>query len=449
MIILNKVDYIKVVFHKNQTLMSKKIPTLLILFLSVSISAQKISPGYAIADWKDFCSTAISYLEAEHSSSVSNPVYLLFDQYHFNLTTLLTRSRQEITATGTLQKNEKSPEQGAYCAIHRSPAVLGLQDNSNQKNKAPVNPENPVLTQGAEYGIHPADKTLLPPQYIAVECKRTTICSCPDPLQDYGKTNMSACYFMDFEKKSLGLDNSSMAKKNSGEEHTAPWITLLLNGADSTGHFTAVQTAALKKQLAFLYSNQNTFWVSSYGTVLKYLREKNQAEITETCNSKTRISFRLSHPLNPEIYNEALSIQRKLPAGWESPVILQNGDSLSFNIVTIGGEKHIRFNAFPNKGIIHLFNSSSERVNPHENQSSYIKFTQSGDAPKISFNLLTSVNEGKIEMLDDGGKTVYYEHLKNSPVGLHKEIQKKFSSGFYVIRFKKESKMYTSRIFIY
>ena len=132
------------------------------------------------------------------------------------------------------------------------------------------------------------------------------------------------------------------------------WCVYLIHGIDSDGGYSPLPSATLRASLQYLDARRNTFWVSTFANVVRYIRERNDVSVTELSNSGDSITLQVTDTLDNAIYNYPVTIRRPLPTGWLSVKVSQNGLPVNASIVKADSVKYVMFDVVPDGGDIVL-----------------------------------------------------------------------------------------------
>ena len=101
-------------------------------------------------------------------------------------------------------------------------------------------------------------------------------------------------------------------------------------------------------------TNQDKFWVETFGNVVRYIKERNASAVTETANTGNQITLQVTNALDRSIFNYPITLRRLLPAGWPAATVSQNGRPVTAKLVTLNSTKYVMFDVVPNGGDIVL-----------------------------------------------------------------------------------------------
>jgi len=110
--------------------------------------------------------------------------------------------------------------------------------------------------------------------------------------------------------------------------------------------------AVLTEYLDDLQGRDNV-WIDTLGAVVRYMREREAATLVVT-EGETGITIVLTHDLDPEIYNEHLTIRSTVPLSWSGVEVSQAGFVQVVEPILEDTESVVYYDAVPNGGTILL-----------------------------------------------------------------------------------------------
>lgn len=140
------------------------------------------------------------------------------------------------------------------------------------------------------------------------------------------------------------------------------WCVLLFHGIDNDGGWSSVPSDTLRADLEYLKANPDKFWVSTFGNVALYIKERNAASVVETSNQDSSITLQVTDNLADSLYNYPITLRRPLPANWQAARVTQNNQAIEAQIVEIGSIKYIMFDVVPDGGDIVISSSTPSSV---------------------------------------------------------------------------------------
>jgi hypothetical protein len=136
----------------------------------------------------------------------------------------------------------------------------------------------------------------------------------------------------------------------------------LIHGIDGDGGWSSVQSSELRAGLEYLKANNDKFWVSTFGNVARYIKERNAVSVAETSVRDTSIVLRVTDNLPDSVYDVPVTLRRPLPQGWSSALITQNGRVADAQIVEVNSIQYIQFDAVPDDGDVVITKSEASGV---------------------------------------------------------------------------------------
>ena len=122
------------------------------------------------------------------------------------------------------------------------------------------------------------------------------------------------------------------------------WYCMYFHQITDTNFFTQILNQLLTKDV----------WIDTFGSIVRYMRERLFSTITVLSESSTAITLNLTHSLDNSIYNEPLTMRSTIPTTWRK-VDVQQGDNVYIvDAITEGLDTVIYYNVVPNKGTITL-----------------------------------------------------------------------------------------------
>jgi hypothetical protein len=169
------------------------------------------------------------------------------------------------------------------------------------------------------------------------------------------------------------------------------WCVYLIHGIDNDGGYSPIPSDTIRASLVYLKANSDKFWVTSFGNVAKYIRERNAALVSEIITTEDSITIIASDALDNSIYNCPITIRRPLPQNWSSATVIQHGDTTPSQIVDINSIKYIMFDVIPDDGDITMKKVSTTSVGSNHTSSSLQQFDLGQNYPN-PFNPATQIH---------------------------------------------------------
>ena len=134
-------------------------------------------------------------------------------------------------------------------------------------------------------------------------------------------------------------------------EQQGKWLITLHHGLDGSGYgYWTIGT--FRNYLDYLTTKN--VWTSTYGSVVKYIRERSSANLSLVANSQSQIVVNLTDTLDDAVFDEPLTIRSEVPANWATVSIQQGTGETNVTSVVEGTETVIYYNVVPDRGLITL-----------------------------------------------------------------------------------------------
>ena len=102
-------------------------------------------------------------------------------------------------------------------------------------------------------------------------------------------------------------------------------------------------------------------WVDTFGTIVRYMRERLSSTLAVLSESDSEIMLNLSHSLDNSVFNVPLTIRSAVPNSWLKVLITQGSSEYTLIPTIENGQSVVYYDAIPNAGAISLLpnNASS------------------------------------------------------------------------------------------
>lgn len=310
-----------------------------------------IDRPYEVATWKGFTQAAITYTFDDASSDHYSKVIPMFNEFGFNATfyPVINWGPNWSAFSNAVSQGH---EVGSHTVSH--PDLASLSDSL--QNVELKNSQNTINSNITDYNClsvaypycSPSDDSITDKYYIAARnCQGNIEKTTPDDLYNIssitcGNVDSLIITAQDFN------DSANAAAKING------WCVYLLHGIDSDGGYSPVSSTELRRSLEYLNLKPDTFWVSTFVNVVKYIRERNSVSVRLIDIYTDSIQVELTDTLDNDLYNYPVSIRRPMPYAWDYVIVKQNGIEVTSNLVVAGSKKYIEFEAVPDGGIVTL-----------------------------------------------------------------------------------------------
>ena len=101
-------------------------------------------------------------------------------------------------------------------------------------------------------------------------------------------------------------------------------------------------------------SDSNQVWVSTFGNVTRYIKERENFYYTIVSSSSTNIQINPADGLDDSIYNYPLTVDVTVPSTWTNVDVQQGNNLTEASAFSDGVNKYVRVNVIPDGGILSL-----------------------------------------------------------------------------------------------
>jgi oligosaccharide reducing-end xylanase len=150
--------------------------------------------------------------------------------------------------------------------------------------------------------------------------------------------------------------------KAASAMRTKGWVVFLIHAIDGDAGYSPTSSTQLRGALDSLKAHTETYWVTSFVNVARYIKERNSVSVKEIAASDSAITVRVTDTLPDSIYNYPVTIRRPLPSTWSSASLTQSGKNISAQIVVENGTKYLMFDVVPDNGDISVRRSTTTDV---------------------------------------------------------------------------------------
>lgn len=412
----------------------------LFMFNQLSYS-QIIDEPYEVGTWQGFRTAAVSYTFDDGSPNQFAVAVPMFDEFDFKLTlfTITGSIDYWLPDWTALQSAASSGHEVASHSVthsHLNQMSDSLQNVELRDSQDAINAN--ITCQKCITFAYPYCETwkrsLCEQYYIAARrCSNQITPSTPTDFFLIGSIicgpNGPLKTTQDFISKFESTANSK------------GWCVLLLHGVDNDGGWSSLSSTILRETLAYLDSNRTTYWVSSFGNVVRYIMERNAVSVTELSLDDNSITLQVTDTLDSAIYNYPVTLRRPLPNGWADASVSQNGQAVDAQVVEVSQTEYIMFDVVPDSGDIVITKTASTDVQQHGNLR-FLLPTSSQNYPN-PFNPVTTIEftlpmreKVRLTLVNSLGQVVKELASSDYPAGKHQITldASDLSSGIYFYR---------------
>jgi peptidoglycan-N-acetylglucosamine deacetylase len=315
-----------------------------------------VDASYEIGTWSGFRTAAITYtFDDGHMPGLYNTAIPMFNEPNFNYK--LT-AYPVINWCGSYWSNlQAAAAQGHEIGSHTVSHNLSGLSNENQiyelsQSQTIINsyiPGNQCITI-AYPGCSIGNQSLIDDYYIA---GRTCTSATPNPATPTNFYMIQSTFL-----GTMGLNTiSSITTLDDQAAGQGGWVVFTIHALDDDSGYSPLSSTILRQSLDYLAARRSTFWVQTFLNVVKYIKERNDASVSEISNTGDTITVSVTDTLSNTIYNYPITIRRPLPTDWPSATATQNGQAINAKTVVVNSTLYVMFDAVPDGGDVVLTKS--------------------------------------------------------------------------------------------
>ena len=321
-----------------------RLTGVLLVVVWTTAAARTIDSPYQVGTWSGFRSAAMSYTFDDNCSNQQAIAIPMFNEFNYKVT-LFTVTSWVSTWTGLKNAASQGHEIASHTVTHAS---LGGLSNTNQDNELKnsrdainTNITNQQCVTMAYPNCVEGNDAITSSYYFAARgCSGIIELKTPAKFMNISSIVCGSTGSYTTAQSLNGLANQAI---NSGG-----WCVLLFHGIDNDGGYSPIASSVLRAHL------QNTIWVSTFGIVARYIRERDSVSVKEVSNNANSITVQVTVNLDNSVFNFPISLRRPLPNAWSQVSVTQKGQKVNSSIAG----QNIVFDAVPNGGDVVLSNSS-------------------------------------------------------------------------------------------
>lgn len=310
--------------------------------------AASVAAPYEVADWEGFREAAVSYTFDDSCSNQFAIAVPMFNEAGFKMTlfscTNALFAGWDKLSAAQADGHEVASHTVNHLRLNQLSASEAISELADSQAAIVANvPGAQALTFAYPYCVSPSDPSVTGQYYIASRtCSGQIVAKSPTDFQQISSlicgTQGSIKTVADFQSR------SSSALASNG------WAVYLIHGIDNDGGYSPLESTVLQGSIDFYKENADLFWVDTFSNVARYIRERDDATVTELSSSADSLVVSLTDTLDNAIYNVPVTLRRTLPEGWTSAAVSQAGAPVTSEIVTVGETTYVQFNAVPDAG---------------------------------------------------------------------------------------------------
>jgi hypothetical protein len=341
---------------------------LIVLLLFTGLyKAQTIDTLYEVGTWQGFRSGAVSFTFDDNCPNQLSIVKPMFDQYGFKMTFFSVISwGPNWTALQAAALN--GHEIGSHTVSHTSLSSLTDDQQTTEFKNSQDAINSHIQGQKCLTIAYPncvlGNSSICKQYYIAARvCSGVIV---PKTPSDFMNISSIVCGSQGSIQKTSDFTNKANAAATSNG-----WVVFLIHAIDNESGYSPTSSTEIKGALDYLNQNKNKLWVSTFSNIARYIKERNNVSVKQISAKDSVITLSVTSTLADSIYNFPVTIRRVLPQGWSSARIIQNGKSISPQIINVNLKDYIMFDVVPDsgdvtivrKGVTDVSENSNSRIN--------------------------------------------------------------------------------------
>jgi oligosaccharide reducing-end xylanase len=338
--------------NRECTLLKIGVGFFLITALTASVSlAGSVAAPYEIGTWEGFRPAAITYTFDDNLTNQYYTAVPMFHQAGFKMT-LFTVIDYWTAFTWSMAQTAASygDEIGSHTVTHRDLSTLTIAQQIpeliNSRTAINANVTNQQCVTLAYPDCNEGNETYVARYYIAARgCSAQLESSTP---ADFMNINSFVCGSVGPIKTPQDFNDIANAAAAANE-----WCVYLIHAIDNDNGYSPLPSSTLQASVNYMSTNQNMFWVETFGNVVRYIQERNASSVAETSNSDSSITIQVTNSLT-NIFNYPITLRRPLPTGWPAAAVSQNNQPISAQLVTVSSTNYVMFDVVPNGGDVIL-----------------------------------------------------------------------------------------------
>lgn len=373
------------------------------LLYGTSAAGQNVEAQYQIGTWQGFRSAAISYTFDDNCPNQLAIAVPMFDRFGYRLT-MFTVTGQDWAWKADWSGLQKAASEGHEIASHTvtHPNFSTLSDSlqkielkfSQDTINAHISGQR-CITIAYPY-CATGNSAMVADYYVAARgCSGQIVAGTP---ADFMNISSFVC-------GNQGLNTAvAMEAEASRAVSTNGWCVYLMHGINGTepGAYSPISQDTILATLEYMSANPGKFWVAPFGTVARYIKERNSTRVSEISADDDSIVVRVTDPLDSSYFDVPVTIRRPLPQGWDSVSVMQNGDTVSSSVVNIDSVRYAMFDAVPDGGDLTILNKTGTDVGVRDDVRTPAKFALFQNYPN-PFNPATEIT---YRLSEAGGVTL-------------------------------------------
>jgi peptidoglycan/xylan/chitin deacetylase (PgdA/CDA1 family) len=159
-------------------------------------------------------------------------------------------------------------------------------------------------------------------------------------------------------------NGSTLERETDLAIQTGKWLVMGFHRIDGQGDYNPITEDRFKQILDYLKTKNQSIWAATFGSVLKYIKEREAATLALVSSSGTQIVLNLTDALDDSIYNEPLTLRSEVPTNWGLVEVRQGNSVTTVKTAVVGGTRIAYYDAVPDRGQIVLSKGTAKMELP-------------------------------------------------------------------------------------
>lgn len=157
-------------------------------------------------------------------------------------------------------------------------------------------------------------------------------------------------YYNRFQTVSENLTAEDMNAWIDTAVQNGQWLIEMWHGVEE--RWSPPTKATTDAHLQYASTKLDTLWSATYNEAIAYMRERQTATLKILSENAQEMQLLLTDEMDDTLFDYPLTLKVSVPYNWDTVTILQNGQQIIGQVITNAGQKTVRFDAVPDKGLI-------------------------------------------------------------------------------------------------
>jgi oligosaccharide reducing-end xylanase len=328
-----------------------------VVSLAVAVAGQsaRVAAPYEVGTWRGFRAAAVSYTFDDGTENQLPVAIPMFNEFGYKATLFTVTgwvSNWSALQAAKAMGHEIASHTVDHVRLNSLSATDQIYQYAESRGAIDANCGSSTAVTLAYPNCRSGDASLSSQYFIAGRnCSGAIV---PPTPPDFYEINSYIC-----GSRGSVKTTADFISRFGGAQAAGGWLVLLLHGIDNDGGYSPLSSQILRESLEYLGARKSTFWVETFGNVVRYIRERDNLSVDVSSEAPGSITLAVSDGLDDDIYQYPVTLRRPLPAGWASATVTQGGQPVPSSVVTVDGGRHVMFDVVPDAGAVVLSNSGT------------------------------------------------------------------------------------------